>query len=170
MEIITYSQNMNDDVAVSIYKAMILPYFDYADALYDKANAKDLDKLQKLQNKCLRICLGKERRFNTNAAHKLSNVPFLADRREAHTLNFMFRRKCRKELLNNSQIRTRAHDGPLFKVKIPRCESLKRSIGYAGAVSWNALPPDLRNTHSYLEFKNMQKKSMLYPLSHIRID
>ena len=160
---------MIDSVATSIYKAMILPYFDYADALYDKANVKDLDKLQKLQNKCLRICLGKERRFNTDATHKLANTPFLKDRRGAHILNFMYRRKNRIELLNTLQIRTRAHDAPLFKTKIPRCESFKRSIGYAGSIAWNGLSPIVRNTDSYLEFKSIQKKSMLHPLSLIRI-
>ena len=61
---------LNNDVAVSIYKSMLLPYLDYADA-------KDLKKLQKLQNKCLRICMGRARRFSTDGAHKLSKVPFL---------------------------------------------------------------------------------------------
>ena len=111
-----------------------------------------------------------QQRVNTEAAHKLTNGPFLKDRRAAHTLNFMFRRKSRKELLNMIQVRTRAHDAPLFKTKIPRCEAFKRSIGYAGAVSRNNLPPNLRNTDSYLEFKNIQRKSMLHPLSQIRVD
>ena len=47
---------------------------DYADILFCKANKKDIDKLQMLQNKCLRICLGKERRFDMDRAHKLTNT------------------------------------------------------------------------------------------------
>ena len=161
---------LNNDVALSIYRSMLLPYFDYADAIYDNSNAIDLNKLQRLQNKCLRVCLGRDRRFSTEAAHKKANVPFLADRRKAHTLNFMYKRKDRTELLNLIQIRTRAHDAPLFKVIVPRCEAFKRSVGYAGAVSWNSLPPMLRNTDSYLAFKAIQKKTMLHPLSLIEID
>ena len=110
-----------DDTAILIYKTMLLPYFDYADIIFCKANQKDLGKLQTLQNKCLRICMGKERRFNTDRAHKLSNVPFLKDRRDAHVCNFMYKRKNKVGLLNKREIRTRAHDAPLFYVPVPRC-------------------------------------------------
>ena len=160
---------MNDNVAVCIYKSMLLPYFDYADVIYNNANSTDLDKLQRLQNRCLRVCLGRERRFSTDAAHKLARVPFLKNRRVAHTLNFMYKRKERKELLNLTQIRTRAHDAPLFKVKIPRYESFKRSVGYSGSVLWNNLAPDSRNIDTYLKFKNLQKNNMLSPLDLIRV-
>ena len=66
---------LRDDAAICIYKTMMLPYFDYADIIFNSAHNKDIDKLQKLQNKCLRICLGKERRFSTDRAHKQANVP-----------------------------------------------------------------------------------------------
>ena len=80
---------MNDS-ALQIYKSMLLPYFDYADVIFDKANLKDINKLQTLQNKCLRLCTGRDRRFDTDRAHKLANVPLLKDRRSAHVRNFMF--------------------------------------------------------------------------------
>ena len=95
---------INNDVAVSIYKSMLLPYLDYADAIYSMSNAKDLEKLQKLQNKCLRICLSRARRFSTGGAHKLSKVPFLKDRRVAHSLNLMYKRKVNKGLLNLAEM------------------------------------------------------------------
>ena len=98
---------LKDETALLIYKTMLLPYFDYADVIFCKANKKDIDKLQRLQNKCLRICLGKERRFDTDRAHKLANTPFLSDRREAHVCNFMYKRKGNPELLNRREIRTR---------------------------------------------------------------
>ena len=159
---------LTNDTALSIYKAMLLPYFDYGDIIYDKANCKDLDKLQKLQNKCLRICLGQERRFSTEVAHGLTKVPFLKNRRSAHVLNFMYKRKANVRLMNVREIRTRAHDAPLFEVEIPRCEAFKRSVGYFGSVEWNNLTPDVRNTGSYLAFKNIQKKNMLDQLQQIQ--
>ena len=102
---------------------MILPYFDYTDVIVDKATSKDLDKLQRLQNRCLKICSNKDRLFSTDLAHKLTHVPFLADRRKAHKLNFMYKRLSHADLLNNREIRTRAHDAPLFNATIPRCEA-----------------------------------------------
>ena len=159
---------LRDDAALNIYKSRLLPYFDYADVIFDRALNKDKEKLQKLQNKCLKICMGKFRRYSNDAIHKLANVPFLKDRREAHVLNFMYIRKSNVRLLNNREIRTRAHDAPLFEVNVPRCEAYKRSLGYFGAVSWNNLPPNIRNTASFLAFKHIQKLKMLDPLSQIQ--
>ena len=154
-------------MALLIYKSMLLPYFDYADVIYHKSNSRDLDKLQRLQNRCLRICMGYDRYFSTDRAHKLSNVAFLKDRRTSHVLNFMFKRKVNTELLNRREIRTRAHDAPLFNVKIPRCEPFKRSVGYFGSEAWNMLDPTTRNTKDYLLFKHQQKQNMLKPLANI---
>ena len=151
-----------------IYKSMLLPYFDYADIIFCRANHKDVGKLQTLQNKCLRICMGKDRRFDTNRAHKLSNVPFLKDRREAHVCNFMYKRKSKPGLLNRREIRTRAHDAPLFIVPIPRCEAFKRSVIYHGSYTWNNLGVKVRNSKNYLSFKNIQKQSMFLPLKAIQ--
>ena len=159
---------LKDDAALCIYKSMLLPYFDYADVIFDRALHKDKEKLQRLQSKCLKVCMGKNRRFRTDVIHKLANVPFLKDRRAAHVLNFMYIRKGNVRLLNNREIRTRAHDAPLFEVSIPRCKSFKCSIGYFGAVSWNNLSPDVRNTPNYLAFKHVQKLKMLSPRSQIR--
>ena len=72
---------------------MILSYFDYADVVYDRANTSGLDKLQRLQNKCLKVCQGHDRLFSTNRSHIEARVPFLKERRRAHTLNFMYKRK-----------------------------------------------------------------------------
>ena len=158
---------LRDDVAINIYKTMLLPYFDNADVIYARANSSVISKLQKVQNKCLKLCLGKANRFSTNRLHNMSNVPFLDDRRSAHTLNFMYKRKSRQSLMNVAEIGTRAHDAPLFTVRVPRCEAFKRSVGYFGAVAWNDLPPNIRNTGSYLAFKRVQKQCMLQPLAHV---
>ena len=160
-------KHLNTEVATLIYKSMILPYFDYADVIYWKANERDLGKLQTLQNKCLRICKGRDRRFSVDRVHKQTNVPFLKDRRVAHVNNFMYIRKKNKSLLNTREIRTRAHDAPLFTVPIPRCEAFKRSVCYSGSVWWNGLNANLRYNGNYLSFKQKQKDCMLQPLKLI---
>ena len=68
---------LNKDVAILIYKSMPLPFFDHADVIFHKANVKETRTLQTLQSKCLRIYLGKDRRFNTDICHKLAGTPFL---------------------------------------------------------------------------------------------
>ena len=161
---------LRNDTALLVYKTMLLPYFDYGDVIYCKSANRDLDKLQRLQNRCLKICMRQERNFSTDRAHKLASTPFLVDRRKAHVLNFMYVRKGKRHLLNTREIRTRAHDAPLFNVTIPRCEAYKRSVGYFGAVEWNNLSPEERNIDLFLAFKYTQKRNMLRPLERINLD
>ena len=82
----------------------------------------------------------------------------------------MYIRKKDKSLLNTREIRTRAHDAPLFKVTMPRCESFKRSVGYFGASGWNSLPVATRNIENFVAFKYNQKNSMLQPLLLINVE
>ena len=100
------------EVALNIYKSMVLPYLNYGDVIYSKASSNDLDKLHRLQNRCLKLCQGQERRYNTNRLHRETKVPLLRERRRVHTLNyFMYKRKdIRKDLLNNREIRTKAQN------------------------------------------------------------
>ena len=44
--------------AISIYKTMILPVFDYADRAIDGGPTLAISRLQTVQNNCLRLCLG----------------------------------------------------------------------------------------------------------------
>ena len=81
----------------------------------------------------------------------------------------MYIRQSRRELLNVREIRTRAHDAPLFNVPIPRCEAFKRSVIYSGSIEWNSLNPEIRNTKLYLPFKFLQKKEMLLQFNMYKI-
>ena len=151
---------------------MILPYIDYADGVFANSNACDIEKLQRLQNRCLKSTglksTGRNKLFDTDILHKYTNVPFLKDRRKAHVRNFMYTRLARRDLINTGEIRTRAHDAPLFNVSIPRCEAYKWSVGYFGSIEWNNLPPATRNINPYLAFKYFQKKTMLDPVPLIQ--
>ena len=68
---------LNKEVALRIYKTMILPYFDYYDVIYNTANADGLDKLQRLQNKCLKIYLSLNRTHDTDDLHSQAKCPML---------------------------------------------------------------------------------------------
>ena len=145
---------LTEEVALKIYKSMILPYFDYGDILYGNANQDGFLNLQRLQNKCLKICKGFGGRFGTDELHHITKVPKLEARRKAHVNNFMYGRLTRLHLLNN---RTRAHDAPLFTVKVPRVEAYKREVEFYGSVQWNSLPADIRKIDNLMSFKSGQK-------------
>ncbi len=44
----------------------------------------------------------------------------------------------------------------------PNIETFRNSFMYQGAISWNSLPPHLKNATTHDSFKRMYKKEYLY--------
>ena len=82
-------------------------------------------------------------------------MPKLKDRREVHLNNFMHGRLNRTEHRDLRGLVTKAHAGPLFRVKVPNIESYKRAIEYRG------LPAYTRNLKNSSLFKSQQKRSLV---------
>ena len=151
---------LTKEVALLIYKTLILPYFDYCDIIYHNACVSDLDMLQRLQNECLKTCLGLHRLCETKVVHSLADCSFLDKRREVHMCNFMFTRKAVPGKWDNRPINTRLHDAPIFQVVFLHKETFKKSVKYSGAQLWTDLPAELRQLDDFLAFKFRQKKSL----------
>ena len=110
---------LQKEVAVTIFKTMILPYFEYCDIVYNTVCSGDLDKLQRLQNKCLKTCLGVHKLYSTLEVHTQSKCAYLGPRRQTHLCNFMFGRQSEKHLLDIREINTRSTMHPLLKYLSP---------------------------------------------------
>ena len=70
----------------------ILPYFDYGDIFYINTFVRSRDKLQRLQNRGLKLCLGHHARYDTDLIHVEARVAKLEPRRVCHLSNFVFYR------------------------------------------------------------------------------
>ena len=149
---------INDHTALMMYKMKILPYLDYGDIFYMSANEEHLDVIRKLQYRALRICL--KVNIYTPRVELLTraNLPLLAFRRQVHLRNFMFKRAKNDEYLDKADIRTRAHNAPLFKIPKSDTKTFDRSILVKGGTEWNSLSAQTRNIASYNSFKFAQKK------------
>ena len=108
-------------MALSIYKTKILPYFDYGDIFYMDTHVRATDKLQKLHNRALRICLRSEPMASQDSLHRQAGLPLLENRRRAHLRNCMYKRK----------------GNHIY-------------IYYKGAREWNGLDVNTRNTPTYI--------------------
>ena len=84
-----------------------------------------------------------------------AKIANLEKRRDAHLMNYMYKKKDCIELLDIKDA------APLFKTIIPKCEKYKNSVFYIAAVKWNSLPVKIRNTGTYDSFKSLQKRNML---------
>ena len=79
---------------------MILAYLIYGDVIYGNASQEGLLKLQRLQNKCLKICKGFNARYDTDELHYITKVPMLKLELSSrgHVLNLL--RQCVLSSLN----------------------------------------------------------------------
>ena len=143
----------------NVYNSLVLPYFDYCSSLWDNCGSMLKEKLQKLQNRAARIMTGGNYDVrSTDLLHAMS-WKNLNDRHKMNKSVLMFK------ILNN-------HSAPNLKdtfitrdinlgtnynlrnadinlsVPKPRTEYLKMSFGYSGAVLWNSLPTQAKQTES----------------------
>jgi len=145
-------------MALSIYKTMIRPYFDYADVVYMGGRGDQLAKLQRLQNRALKLCLGKEARTPTQAIHEEAKVTTLGDRREQHLLALAYQRAQATEYLKTAPRGTRGSSAPLLSTERGVSQAYGRSVEAMAGKAWNALPAQLRRLPSLEAFKRRVSK------------
>ena len=155
---------INKETAIKIYQALIEPHFDYCSPVWDGLNGQLSNKLQKLQNRAVRVL--------TNAAYEDSPSEILdhlgwdklTDRRKKLKAVLMFKetRKLAPKYIQGlfkpieSCYEIRDIENKLALPK-PRTDYLKRSISYSGPALWNSLPHQTRASHSVSNFKQSIK-------------
>ena len=152
---------LNVQSAATIYKTMILPYFDYGDIIYMSSNIPEIKKLDRKHIRGLRISFRIQGKIEENDLFSLANISNLENRRKVHLRNFMYRNKEKCIIKNENCIETRCNSGPTFKVDKPNCETFKRNVYYAGAIEWNNLDAEVRKLEHYYQFKRIQKSWLL---------
>ena len=146
---------------------MVLTYFDYADIVYHRASQPLLTKIQRLQNRGLRICQGVGGRHPTKETHKAANLPILASRREHHLRVHAYKQTLTVGNLEEPARITRKSDAPLLKTTRVRKAVYARSVGHMAAELWNDLPVDLRLLGMKEIFLKHSHRLMMNSISHI---
>ena len=154
-------QYLTRDTALQIYKTKVMPYFDYGDILYMGTHKETTTKLQRLQNRALKICTLVEPRYATDRLHFETKISMLEQRRTAHLRNFMFKRKDNIDYVDMRETGTRQRDAIIMKTIKANLKVFENSVYYKGAKEWNDLPINVRKSASYESFKASQKKWLM---------
>ena len=117
-----------------------------------------LNRLHDRQCKALKICYKLHGTQDENNMHLSANLALLDKRREAHILNFMYKRKEFDIYLDNRHLPTRAFRAPKFTVPKYNNKQFTNSLLYKGSQLWNELPNEIKNTDTFLAFKNIIKQ------------
>ena len=153
---------VTESVLQTIYKSLILPYFDYCSMIWDNAANYNLQKLQKMQNRAARIVTGNNYDIpSKDLLHQL-NWKMLEKRRGNKKALLMYKVKngVAPESIQNLFVTSDNQDYSLrsnlinFRLDKPKRNFMKKSISYSGAKCWNDLPTDLKsNTLTMNQFR-----------------
>ena len=147
-------QFISNDLALDLYRSLILPHIDYGDMIYDAMSDTLANQVQVIQNNCLRICLGRDSRSSTKALHDDAELVRLSARRKQHVTQQVYKGLSEQStpLINNMYIKvsemhtlcTRSSANELLAVPSVSMELCRGNIKYRGAIYYNKLPPELK--------------------------
>ena len=161
------------DTAILLYRALIEPYFDYCCPVWDGLSNELADKLQKLQNRAIRVITNSDYYSSATALRGELGWDNLCTRRKKQKLKLMFKtlNDQSPEYLKglfmpfSTDYGLRNSDNKLALPK-PRTDFLKRSFCYSGAQLWNSLPSNVRAIRSFTKFKNKIDGQLSSSYSH----
>ena len=154
--------NVDVSTRVLIYKQTVLPLVEYVSFMLCFNNKLDVDKLQRLQNRSLRVCynINIPTDISTTRLHENARIDKLGDRRNLALLCIMFdlRQKGMYEKKGNRI--TRVTEGYTFELSIAHMGLFVKSPYYIGANMWNRLPVNIQKMNNKERFKNEIKSRL----------
>ena len=159
---------INVTTAVTIYKTMILPIVEYGDVLYAGSNKKLLHDLQVAQNRILRTCLYDDRLADTLILHHRCKIAKLQERRLLHLNLFMYKQQGNVNIVNNRNVRTRAHDALVFTTVKPNNEKYKRNVFYKELFHGTAFLYVKEIFLRLINLKQLERKNCKFPFPCLR--
>ena len=122
---------------------------------------KDVGKLQKLQNRAMRIHLNANNCQHVDNLHHDMAISKLCDRRTYHLSIYAYKRSRNDEYLDKKPIVTRQRDAPLMKSFKSDYKVVDRCVYLQTANLWNKMDIDTRNIDNLDSYKLTQKKWLL---------
>ena len=115
---------IDNSTRILVYKQTILPLVEYVSFMLLFNRICDAEKLQKLQNRCLRMCfdIRNPRDMSVKLLHENSNIDYLRTRRNIQLAKVMFNLASENKFRKDGNQNTRAMDTYLFDTDIVRLE------------------------------------------------
>ena len=162
-----------EDTAMLLYRALIEPYFDYCCPVWGGISNELADKLQKLQNRAIRVITKSGYYSSADTLRGKLGWDDLCTRRKKQKLKLMFKTlndqspEYLKGLFKpfSTDYGLRNCDNKLVLPQ-PRTDFLKRSFCYSGAHLSNSLPSNVRAIRSFTNFRNEIDRQLSSSYSH----
>ena len=140
-------------VAALIYKQFILPILDYADFLFDSTVKYELDLLDRIQDRALRL-IGRGQP-NNRAIEDIYNFEPLKAKRRKHHLALMYRLSKNGLYLDTARpkIALRSRNKVKFTTAKTKLTKVMKSPFYRGVTLWEMLTAQVQRATTKVKFK-----------------
>lgn len=153
---------ISEPLAVLIYKCLIMAKLSYGGVVCIGARKQELETLQKIQNRALRICYRASRYTSNISLHRQANVLPLFLRRKYELYNVMYKclsgRKSSPTNVRTPKPATRYSLSRPPSFTTPNSYGFINSVTYQGPLNWAGLPNAIKNLASLPEFQCEVKK------------
>ena len=148
---------IEQNTRILIYKQPMLPLVEYVSFMLFLNRVCDVEKLQRLQNRCLLMSLNiyNPRDVSALRLHEICNLSYLSTRRHTQLAKLMFNLAQRKKFKKIAGRETRVNDSYNFATDIVHLGIYLNSPYYTGAKLWNDLPLEIKNTHDKSVFNSL---------------
>ena len=147
------------EASITIFKSMLLPFFEYGSIFLEPCPDKLKSKLDRLYLRGIRLALRNYDNVDEGVLLDKISLLSLRDRREICIGKLIFNKIAKNKLeVQNPTVNTRIHDGRVLPWPDVSNDKFKLFIPHLGPTIWNKLSSDLRNIDNILEFKNSIKK------------
>ena len=144
----------------SIYNALIQPYFDYCSDVWGHCGATLANKLQILQNRAARILTFSSYDSSSGSLFEQLDWEGLDTQRQIQVAVMVYKSlhglasNYLSSLFTQRNISYNVRDNEKkLVIPLPRTNFLKNSVRYNGAIIWNNLPLELRQTETINSFR-----------------
>ena len=149
-----------------LYQTLIQSQLDYCSMLWMNGHVTQLAKLQTLQNRCFRLILGVDSRFNRETLYRTLEAHTLGERRKIQALVIIYKllhNLAPLSLSSRIQLRSPSHYSlrsvnTQIVLPRPRTNFLRNSALYSASKLFNKLPISLRSTNDIKIFTKELKK------------
>ena len=156
---------INQSTAVIIYKQMILPLLEYCSFLTNSGKKSKIDKVDKVQSKCIRIIENCHDVYSRAKEAKLCerfNIDLLQRRRDIQLACTMFRLSKNESFIDQEIKRENLRSENKLKFICPftKIEKIRKSPFYRGVDLWNTLKVEHHRAENKKRFKLLLKNSL----------
>ena len=145
------------------YNAYIRPHFDYCSVIWGSSTCSNTDKITKLQRKACKLILRNEYSNLEEAQNRLNMLSFsesvflqkakvmykVSNNIGPEYLTDLFKMR---ESNSNSTLILRSVSNKHFLIPKPKINLFKNSLWYSGALVWNSIPLDIKNSMTLNSF------------------